>query len=165
MDKLKLIEEANDTVVTLRRRVENAKASLDAEKKALDAAIKRRDTIIVIGEKALEEQQPLFAGNGDAKANGAGKKEKKLTKKEAAQAAIDAATDWRTLAVKDAITLGAVVNGLEALSPSIVTLGGLVDWFNDGHSLHELPGVGDEKFTKAMDQWEAFWKSHPGFER
>lgn len=173
-DKTQSIEEHHHTVKTYKRRMENAKAAYDAEKKAYEAAIRRRDAIIEIGEDALREQQPLFDQAGSDHTNGAAKngaaKERKPSKKDANEAAINAAAApneaWKSLPVSDAIKVGSVVNGLDTLDKPVRTLGELAAWLNEpGNRLTNLPGVGEEKMSKALDQFTEFWKAHPEYTR
>lgn len=165
MDKLALLEEQTDTINKLRMRVDNSKAELDAHKKLLDQAMKKRDQIFAIGEDALREQTPLFPDD-DAKKNGAVKpKKSKAAVNEAAISQAGGKEQWRHLPVSDAIKIGSVINGLEVLDPPVRTCGDLEVWLQHGGSLLKLPGVGEEKRDKALDQWAAFFKAHPEFAR
>lgn len=156
--KLQLIEDQQRTVERLTLQVANRKAEYDAARKLLDESIRRRDSIIVLGEAALKEQQPLFEGDH-------GKEEKKpsRTPKKAEAKAKGTDTSWKTRPVKDAITLGAIVNGLESQDPPVLNLGGLMIWLKD-HTFRDLAGVGEEKAAKAADQLAEFRKAHPEFD-
>ena len=163
-DKLKLIEEAHDTVKRLRVSVENRKADLDAAKKLLDQAIKRRDSITDLGEAALKDQQPLFSDDSTAEANGKASKgkAKAAAAEKPAKVAKGKDTSWVGMPVKNAITIGVIVNGLETHDPPVTTLGDLM-LFLKRHKFEDLPGVGAEKAAKAADQLAEFRKAHPEF--
>lgn len=158
MGKLEAIEEQHDTVRRLREEWEALDQDAKAKKKLLQAAERRRDAVIVIGEDALKEQTALFP---EAEANG---KEKKPGRKKKDAAEPDAPKDeaWRERPVNDAIAVGVVVNGLETQDPPVLTLGEMADWLKK-RRLTDLPGVGEEKAAKASDQLAEFFKANPQY--
>lgn len=155
-DKLTCIEEIQDAIDKAKRQVAGYTAELAAAKSLVKTLEQRRDTIIKIGPDALKEQQPLFDG-GEEKTNGKAKtKEKKPPR--------GGDKSWRSRPVKDAISLGAVVNQLEVWDPPVQTLGELELWLKK-NKFQDLPGVSADKGGEAIDQYEAFFKANPGYVR
>ena len=169
-DKLTLIEDQRKTIKRLALREANAKAEYQAAKKLLEQAEKQLTAVIDLGEDALKEQQPLLADLDEPATNG---KPKRISKKAANEAAIAAQAplgepgkgkdkSWKSRPVKDALSIGSVVNALEHCEPPVMNLGELQLWLKK-HSLLDLPGVGQEKAAKAADQLADFWKDHPEY--
>lgn len=168
-NKQEAVDEAQAYADRLARTVVSWTANLNAAKKAHQAAQERVHSIIRLGEAALQEQQPLFGENGketehgsalpaDAEATGASG----ITPETDAS---PADTSWRDRPLKDAISVGVVVNALEAQPSPVVTMGQFADWQNTpGNTLTNLAGVGQAKADKAADQLAEFWKANPQYQ-
>lgn len=176
-DKAKEAEKSAKQEQLLLAKITTLTLDLAAAKKthAAQQALTRR--ILILGEDALKEQQSFL---DDAKAHLKGET-KKPVKAGSKPAAVNghakgpfgglkvhdgADQPWRDLPVKDAITIGAVLNGLEDQEHRgniIRTLGQLVDWLNDGGGFAKIKGVAEKKAHAAEDQMIEFWAAHPEY--
>jgi hypothetical protein len=157
-NKLQLIEEMQLTVDRLKVDVANADATLKAKKTILKEAEGRLSTLIRLGEDALKEQTALFPEEMEEP----GTKHAKAKKAEAGGDPKDGPKGWQKRPIKDAITLGSVVNALEVHDQPCTTLGDLILWLKK-HDFTHLNGVGAEKAGKAADQLGEFWKANPHY--
>jgi hypothetical protein len=155
-EKCTFIEEAQNTVDRLNAELASMQEQVKAKKAIVKDAEHRRDALIRLGPDALKQQQPLFE-TPEEKPNGKPKK----TETKAAKPGKNKA--WRSLPVKDAIAVGAVVNQLEAWSPPVVNLGELFLWLKK-NKFTQLPGVGEDKAAQAADQLGEWQKANPQYD-